>query len=163
MWIEIFRVQRGHQNSLEMMPIFFILMILGGIRHPVICSSLGVAYSVSRFYYFKGYSTGDPQKRLSIGFVSFIHFALIGIQNLWLMVLHSKYEYISFLYSWYVQLSCFTSIMFNMHIVSGKLTWILVSFFNQLIHYCRHWVVHIISFLMGFGPKARIAKWIFNL
>ncbi|GFS39449.1 microsomal glutathione s-transferase [Actinidia rufa] len=31
-------VQRGHQNSLEMMPKFFMLMIVGGIRHPLICA-----------------------------------------------------------------------------------------------------------------------------
>ncbi|GFQ07444.1 microsomal glutathione s-transferase 3 [Phtheirospermum japonicum] len=60
-------VQRGHQNSLEMMPVFFTLMILGGIRHPLISASLGVVYSVGRFFYFKGYATGIPQKRLSIG------------------------------------------------------------------------------------------------
>ncbi|KAI4321222.1 hypothetical protein MLD38_034628 [Melastoma candidum] len=33
-------IQRGHQNSLEMMPLFF---------------------------YFKGYATGDPQNRLTFG------------------------------------------------------------------------------------------------
>ncbi|KAG8373544.1 hypothetical protein BUALT_Bualt11G0035600 [Buddleja alternifolia] len=60
-------VQRGHQNSLEFMPMFFMLMILGGIRHPLICASLGASYIVTRFFYFKGYSTGDPQQRLSIG------------------------------------------------------------------------------------------------
>ncbi|KAL6507680.1 hypothetical protein OROGR_023875 [Orobanche gracilis] len=65
-------VQRGHQNSLEMMPLFFMLMILGGIRHPLICVSLGVLYSFARFYYFKGYSTGDPQRRLSIGEICFL-------------------------------------------------------------------------------------------
>ncbi|KAK6127506.1 hypothetical protein DH2020_038750 [Rehmannia glutinosa] len=65
-------VQRGHQNSLEMMPMFFMLMILGGLRHPLICASLGVVYSVARFFYFKGYATGDPQKRLSIGKYAFL-------------------------------------------------------------------------------------------
>ncbi|XP_073155107.1 uncharacterized protein [Henckelia pumila] len=70
-------VQRGHQNSLEMMPVFFMLLILGGIKHPVICAALGVAYSVSRFYYFKGYSTGDPQKRLSIGKYGYL--AVLGL------------------------------------------------------------------------------------
>ncbi|KAL3838767.1 hypothetical protein ACJIZ3_023358 [Penstemon smallii] len=57
-------VQRGHQNSLELMPIFFMLMILGGIRHPLISSSLGVVYSVTRFFYFKDYSTGQSRKRI---------------------------------------------------------------------------------------------------
>ncbi|KAH6799349.1 microsomal glutathione s-transferase [Perilla frutescens var. frutescens] len=70
-------VQRGHQNSIEMMPMFFLLMALGGIRHPVIAASLGVGYSISRFFYFKGYSTGDPKKRLSIGKYGFL--ATLGL------------------------------------------------------------------------------------
>ena len=60
-------VQRGHQNSLEMMPLFFVFLLLGGLRHPCISAGLGLLYTVSRYFYFKGYSTGDPQKRLSIG------------------------------------------------------------------------------------------------
>ncbi len=70
-------VQRGHQNSLENMPIFFILMILGGIKHPIIAASLGLIYNVSRYFYFTGYATGDPQKRLSLGKYSGL--ALLGL------------------------------------------------------------------------------------
>lgn len=71
-------IQRGHQNSLEYMAVFFVLMVLGGIRHPCVCAGLGIIYIVSRFFYFKGYSTGDPQKRLSIGKYGFL--ALFGLQ-----------------------------------------------------------------------------------
>ncbi|CAL5189947.1 unnamed protein product [Lathyrus oleraceus] len=60
-------VQRGHQNSLETMPIFFTLMILGGLKHPSICAALGVLYTVARFFYFKGYSSGEPKNRLKLG------------------------------------------------------------------------------------------------
>ncbi|CAO2833122.1 unnamed protein product [Amaranthus hypochondriacus] len=70
-------VQRGHQNSLEMMPMFFVLMILGGMRHPCISAGLGIFYIVTRYFYFTGYSSGDPQKRLSIGKFGF--FALFGL------------------------------------------------------------------------------------
>ncbi|XP_030953195.1 microsomal glutathione S-transferase 3 [Quercus lobata] len=70
-------VQRGHQNSLEMMPVFFMLMILGGLRHPCTCAVLGLLYTVTRFFYFKGYSTGDPQNRLTIGKYGFL--ALLGL------------------------------------------------------------------------------------
>ncbi|KMT13359.1 hypothetical protein BVRB_4g084500 [Beta vulgaris subsp. vulgaris] len=70
-------VQRGHQNSLEMMPVYFILMILGGMRHPCICTGLGLFYIVARYFYFTGYSSGDPQKRLSIGKYGFL--ALMGL------------------------------------------------------------------------------------
>ncbi|KAI3417464.1 uncharacterized protein J3R85_014418 [Psidium guajava] len=70
-------VQRGHQNSLEMMPMFFMLMAVGGLRHPCACASLGVLYTVSRFFYFKGYATGDPEKRLTIGKYGFL--AIMGL------------------------------------------------------------------------------------
>ncbi|WCJ25101.1 microsomal glutathione s-transferase putative [Euphorbia peplus] len=70
-------VQRGHQNSLEMMPMFFVLMMLGGFRHPCISASLGCLYIVTRYFYFTGYSTGDPQKRLSVGKYGFA--AILGL------------------------------------------------------------------------------------
>ncbi|CAA7020226.1 unnamed protein product [Microthlaspi erraticum] len=70
-------VQRGHQNSLEMMPMYFILMILGGMKHPCFCAGLGLLYNVTRFFYFKGYSTGDPMKRLTIGKYGFL--GLLGL------------------------------------------------------------------------------------
>ncbi|KAK9287946.1 hypothetical protein L1049_016391 [Liquidambar formosana] len=55
-------VQRGHQNSLEMMPMFFMLMILGGIRHPLIAAALGSLYIVSRYFYFTGYCHRQSRK-----------------------------------------------------------------------------------------------------
>ncbi|CAI9110342.1 OLC1v1010349C2 [Oldenlandia corymbosa var. corymbosa] len=70
-------VQRGHQNSLEMMPMFFVLLILGGFQHPVISASLGLFYIITRYFYFKGYSTGVPDKRLSIGIYGFV--SLLGL------------------------------------------------------------------------------------
>lgn len=70
-------VQRGHQNSLEMMPMFFILMIMGGMRHPCISAGLGIIYTVTRYFYFSGYSSGDPKKRLSVGKYGFL--ALFGL------------------------------------------------------------------------------------
>ncbi|KAJ8442195.1 hypothetical protein Cgig2_005135 [Carnegiea gigantea] len=67
-------VQRGHQNSLEMMPVFFILMILGGMKHPCVCAGLGLLYIISRYFYFTGYASGDPQKRLTVGYISIFLF-----------------------------------------------------------------------------------------
>jgi hypothetical protein len=71
-----FLVQRGHQNSLEMMPVFFLLMVLGGIRHPCVCAALGSLFLVTRYFYFTGYATGDPKNRLNIGFVPFLSLPL---------------------------------------------------------------------------------------
>ncbi|GMI69010.1 hypothetical protein like AT1G65820 [Hibiscus trionum] len=70
-------VQRGHQNSLEMMPMFFVLLILGGIGHPSVSAALGLFYSVTRYFYFTGYATGEPMNRLSIGRFGFL--ALFGL------------------------------------------------------------------------------------
>lgn len=69
--------QRGHQNSLELMPVFFTLMILGGMKHPGVCAALGLVYIVARFFFFKGYATGDPKNRLTIGKYGFV--AVMGL------------------------------------------------------------------------------------
>ncbi|CAN1758849.1 Microsomal glutathione S-transferase 3 [Linum perenne] len=60
-------VQRGHQNSLEQMPMFFMLLALGGLRHPCVAAALGAFFAFTRYFYFTGYATGDPQNRLTIG------------------------------------------------------------------------------------------------
>lgn len=57
---------------------FFMLMIVGGIKHPLLCSALGLLYIVSRYFYFTGYASGDPQKRLTIGKYGFL--AMLGLQ-----------------------------------------------------------------------------------
>ncbi|KAH6799350.1 ARM repeat superfamily protein [Perilla frutescens var. frutescens] len=72
-------LQRGHQNSVELMPMFFILIVLGGIRHPQIAACLGAAYTVTRFFYFKGYSTGHPKLRLTIGKYGFLSLFGLGL------------------------------------------------------------------------------------
>ncbi|KAL8246762.1 hypothetical protein R6Q59_007978 [Mikania micrantha] len=76
-------IQRGHQNSLESLPIFFVMMVVGGLKHPLICTGLGLGYTVSRYFYFTGYSSGNPKKRLPIG--GFNGLALLGlvVVNIW--------------------------------------------------------------------------------
>ncbi|VFQ81689.1 unnamed protein product [Cuscuta campestris] len=56
-------VQRAHQNSVENMSVFFMLMMVGGIRHPLVCALLGALYTVARYVYFVRYSSGVPEKR----------------------------------------------------------------------------------------------------
>lgn len=70
-------VQRGHQNSLEFMPVFFILVVLSGLQFPRVAASLGLLYCLGRFLYFKGYSTGEPDNRLNYGKYNFA--ALLGL------------------------------------------------------------------------------------
>ncbi|BBG99714.1 microsomal glutathione s-transferase, putative [Prunus dulcis] len=45
-------------------PLFFVLLLLGGLKHPCISAGLGLLYTVTRYFYFKGYSTGDPRTAL---------------------------------------------------------------------------------------------------
>nr|ACG42477.1 microsomal glutathione S-transferase 3 [Zea mays] len=72
-------VQRGHQNSLEWMPVFFVILLLGGLQHPTIAAGLGGIYIVARFFYFKGYATGVPDNRLKIGGLNYL--ALLGVER----------------------------------------------------------------------------------
>lgn len=60
-------VQRGHQHSLETVPLFFATLLVGGFQHPVLAAGLGLLYTVGRFFYFKGYSTGNPDNRMKLG------------------------------------------------------------------------------------------------
>eukprot|EP00250_Pteridium_aquilinum_P033149 c5252_g2_i1 orf=1-303(-) len=46
-------VQRGHQNSLEFMPVFFVLVTLAGLEFPKVAAGFGFLYCVGRFLYFK--------------------------------------------------------------------------------------------------------------
>lgn len=60
-------VQRGHQNFLEFMPTFLVLLLLGGLQYPVVAAVLGAVYNVGRVQYFTGYSTGQPAARYATG------------------------------------------------------------------------------------------------
>ncbi|RWW08062.1 hypothetical protein BHE74_00020682, partial [Ensete ventricosum] len=60
------------QNSLEMMPVFFATLLVGGLQYPLIAAGLGAFYTVARFFYFKGYSSGVPENRLKIGYLFLI-------------------------------------------------------------------------------------------
>ena len=52
-----------------MMPLFFVVLLLGGLQHPVVAAGLGALYTVARFFYFTGYATGVPANRTKIGCV----------------------------------------------------------------------------------------------
>ncbi|KAF6171426.1 hypothetical protein GIB67_009567 [Kingdonia uniflora] len=73
-------VQREHQNSLEMMPNFYALLVLGGLKHPEVSAGLGLVYTVGRYFYFKGYSTGDPNNRMKLGYVLVFHHFIVSIK-----------------------------------------------------------------------------------
>ena len=56
-------IQRAHQNTLEQIPIFLVLLLLNGVAFPRYAAACGALFVTSRFSYAWGYFTGDPAKR----------------------------------------------------------------------------------------------------
>merc|ERR1711962_1891490 len=68
-------IQRAHQNTLEVYPLFLSSLFVTGVNAPVVAAAAGAVWIVSRVVYAKGYYTGHPEKR---------HYGLFG--NLALLV-----------------------------------------------------------------------------
>jgi len=80
-------VQRAHQNSLENLPNFYILLLLAGVKYPLVAAVFGVIYLLGRIFYFVGYSSGDPKKRMRgqfmyIGVLGLLATSLVHAVNL---------------------------------------------------------------------------------
>jgi glutathione S-transferase len=69
--------QRAHQNTLEFLPFFLVLILAAGLRHPVVAIIVGVCWIVARIIYSIGYYTGKPNKRIPGSLLSF--FALLAL------------------------------------------------------------------------------------
>ncbi|KAJ3046037.1 Microsomal glutathione S-transferase 3 [Rhizophlyctis rosea] len=70
--------QRAHQNTLEKLPLFYVLLTGASIEHPQLAALAGGVWVVSRLAYAKGYHTGEPGKRQYGAFGYFGLFALLG-------------------------------------------------------------------------------------
>jgi len=51
--------QRAHNNFLEAFPVFLCSMLVGGLKYPVVMSSLGSVWLVGRALYCWGYKTSQ--------------------------------------------------------------------------------------------------------
>mmetsp|Transcript_25454 Transcript_25454/g.43288 ORF Transcript_25454/g.43288 Transcript_25454/m.43288 type:complete len:154 (-) Transcript_25454:172-633(-) len=52
---EFNRVQRGHQNMFESLPLFVPMSLLGGLKHPITIAVFGVLYTLGSILYQRGY------------------------------------------------------------------------------------------------------------
>lgn len=80
-------VQRAHQNTLEMFPIFSTLLLAGGLQYPEISAAAGVVYILGRIVFVSGYSTGIPAKRTRgafgyLGLITLLGTSVMTIYNL---------------------------------------------------------------------------------
>lgn len=71
-------VQRAHQNTLEVLPIFNTLLLVGGLKYPEISAGAGMVFLLGRIVYASNYSTGDPAKRTRGAFAYLGLIALLG-------------------------------------------------------------------------------------
>jgi len=60
---EFNRVQRGHQNMFETMSGVMSMVLVGGIKYPLVATSCAVAFCVGNYFYLKGYA--DSSKDVS--------------------------------------------------------------------------------------------------
>ncbi|EEB99882.1 hypothetical protein MPER_00323, partial [Moniliophthora perniciosa FA553] len=56
--------QRAHQNTLENIPIIWLTTCITAVKYPILAASLSGLWALSRYFYTRGYVTGDPAKRL---------------------------------------------------------------------------------------------------
>ncbi|KAF1795791.1 Membrane associated eicosanoid/glutathione metabolism-like domain [Phytophthora cactorum] len=61
-------VQRGHQNIMENIPIFLALIFTSSIYRPQIAAIASFVRVLAFIVYMRGYSSGDPKKRLQGSF-----------------------------------------------------------------------------------------------
>ncbi|KAI3616263.1 hypothetical protein WG66_013861 [Moniliophthora roreri] len=57
------RVLGAHQNTLENIHIVWLTTCITAIKYPILAASLTGLWTLSRYFYTRGYVTGDPSKR----------------------------------------------------------------------------------------------------
>ncbi|KAI9236078.1 MAG: hypothetical protein BYD32DRAFT_419650 [Podila humilis] len=69
--------QRVHQNTLEGFAAYLVLLLLCGIWYPIPAAVLGDIWILGRIFYYRGYTTGDPHKRMHGAFGHLGEFGLM--------------------------------------------------------------------------------------
>ncbi|TMW56478.1 hypothetical protein Poli38472_006488 [Pythium oligandrum] len=68
-------VQRAHQNTLEHMPLFLATLVASSLYRPGLAAMFGLIRELGFIVYIRGYSTGEPKKRMA---GSFGYIAMLG-------------------------------------------------------------------------------------
>merc|ERR1712106_1084864 len=64
--------QRAHQNTLERLPLFLVLLLLAGLFNAKIGAAFGFLWLVARVIYSFGYYSGQPKNRVAGSLLSLI-------------------------------------------------------------------------------------------
>ncbi|PFH54853.1 hypothetical protein AMATHDRAFT_38086 [Amanita thiersii Skay4041] len=57
--------QRAHHNTLEQLPLVLITTLIMGVKAPLVAAAACASWSLNRISYTRGYTTGDPTKRIT--------------------------------------------------------------------------------------------------
>ena len=63
--------QRVHQNQLEQLPFFFVLLFSASLRHTTSAAGAGALFLVGRIFYSVGYYSA-PERRVPGAFMAFL-------------------------------------------------------------------------------------------
>ncbi|KAJ6610455.1 hypothetical protein B0H10DRAFT_409398 [Mycena sp. CBHHK59/15] len=67
--------QRAHQNTLENLPLMYIMTLLTSVKYPILGASALGLWSLARIGYTLGYTTGNPNKRTNA--LSVLHYPIL--------------------------------------------------------------------------------------
>ncbi|KAJ6546663.1 hypothetical protein DFH09DRAFT_638029 [Mycena vulgaris] len=72
--------QRAHQNTLETLPLVYMMTLVFATKHPILAASALGMWVVSRIAYTAGYLTGNPANRNNIATSIFFFPSIITLQ-----------------------------------------------------------------------------------
>eukprot|EP00092_Neocalanus_flemingeri_P007533 GFUD01008131.1.p1 GENE.GFUD01008131.1~~GFUD01008131.1.p1 ORF type:complete len:182 (+),score=28.94 GFUD01008131.1:64-546(+) len=64
--------QRAHQNTLEKIPLFLVLLLAAGLFNAKVAAAFGFIWLVSRVIYSVGYYSGLPKNRVAGSLISLL-------------------------------------------------------------------------------------------
>ncbi|GJJ69095.1 hypothetical protein EMPS_01441 [Entomortierella parvispora] len=71
--------QRIHQNTLEGFSSYLVTLMFAGLQYPIPSAVLGGIWILGRIFYYRGYSTGNPEDRSKGAFGRIGDLGLLGL------------------------------------------------------------------------------------